>query len=77
MLNRITEEAYFNKNIKPGTNLKELKPTDYPTFEDVCTLADQKLLEHAQSAYEEKCLRTLTNWLSRFKKGARDSAQCH
>ncbi len=73
MLNKLTEEVYAEKNIKPGRNLAELKPEDYPTFEDLCTLVDKKLSE-AKDAYEENCLRTISNWVTRFRRGYRDSS---
>ena len=73
MLNKLTEEVYAEKDIRPGRNLAELKPEDYPTFEDLCALVDKKLSE-AKDAYEENCLRTISNWVTRFRKGYRDSS---
>lgn len=72
-LNRLTEEVYAEKGIRPGSNLKSLGHEDYPTFEDLCLLAEKRLAS-ASDAYEENCLRVLVNWLSRFRKGGRDSA---
>lgn len=73
LLNRLTEEIYAEKGIRPGMNLAELKPEDYPTFEDLVSLTNRKLKE-SKDAYEENCLRVLANYLSRFRKGGRDSA---
>lgn len=73
MLNKLTEEAYSEKGIRPGRSLSELRPEDYPTFEDLCNLAERKLHE-AKDPYEENCLRAIVNWVTRFKKGYRDSS---
>jgi conjugal transfer ATP-binding protein TraC len=71
-LNRLSEEAYLEKGIGPGTNLSSLSSLDYPTFEDVCSLCDKKL-SSAKDAYDINNLKTVANYLSRFRKGGRDS----
>ncbi len=73
MLNRLTEETYGLKEITPNTNLSQLKADDYPTLEDLCVHIDQKLNE-SRDEYEVNCLKTVSNWISRFRKGARDSS---
>lgn len=72
-LNKLTEETYAAKGIKPGVALSKLKSEDYPTFDDLGSLVDKKIKE-GSDAYESSCLRTVENWLSRFREGGRDSA---
>ena len=71
-LNRLIEETYKEKGIGPLTNLNSLKPEDYPTLEDLCNLIDARLSK-AKDEYELSCLRSASNWMTRFKKGYRDS----
>ena len=72
-LNRLIEETYKEKGIGPLTNLNSLKPEDYPTLEDLCNLIDARLSK-AKDEYELSCLRSASNWMTRFKKGYRDSS---
>ncbi|MCI2110842.1 MAG: DUF87 domain-containing protein [Bacilli bacterium] len=73
LLNKLTEEVYASKDIRPGRNLSLIKSEEFPVFEDLCLLADKKLKE-ASDAYEQNCLRVLVNYLYRFKSGGRDSS---
>jgi conjugal transfer ATP-binding protein TraC len=73
MLNRLTEETYSLKGIGPSTSLSKLKPEDYPTFEDLCNHIDDKLKDNKDD-YESNCIKTVSNWIGRFRKGCRDSS---
>jgi conjugal transfer ATP-binding protein TraC len=73
ILNKIVEEAYSAKGIRPGRDIAVLKNEDFPTLQDVCDIADKKLAE-STDAYEQNCLHVLVNYLARFKAGGRDSA---
>jgi conjugal transfer ATP-binding protein TraC len=73
ILNKIVEEAYSAKGIRPGRDIAALKNEDFPTLQDVCDIADKKLTE-STDAYEQNCLHVLVNYLARFKTGGRDSA---
>lgn len=73
MLNKLTEEMYHQKGIGPQTDFLRMESKDYPTFEDLYSLAKSKL-EKSKNSYDESCLRVLINYLSRFAKGGRDSA---
>lgn len=72
VLNKLVEETYASKGIGPLSDFSKLKAEDYPTFEDLCLLVDKKI-SGAKDDYEKNCLRTLSNWILRFKKGYRDS----
>jgi conjugal transfer ATP-binding protein TraC len=73
ILNKIVEEAYSVKGIRPGRDIAALKNEDFPTLQDVCDIADKKLAESTDT-YEQNCLHVLVNYLARFKTGGRDSA---
>jgi conjugal transfer ATP-binding protein TraC len=45
ILNKIVEEAYSAKGIRPGRDIAALKNEDFPTLQDVCDIADKKLAE--------------------------------
>lgn len=72
-LNRLTEETYAKKGIGPGTSLSKLKPGDYPTLEDLCLHIDERL-KGCEDPYESGCLKTVENWMGRFRSGGRDSS---
>lgn len=72
-VNRAIEECYAEKNIGPLSNLNALKAEDYPTLEDLCLLIEKKLSK-AKDEYELSCLRSASNWMTRFKNGYRDSS---
>src|SRR5574344_2888534 len=73
ILNKIVEEAYSAKGIRPGRDIAALKNEDFPTLQGVCDIADKKLAG-STDAYEQNCLHVLVNYLARFKTGGRDSA---
>lgn len=50
-----------------------MKAEDYPTLEDLCLLIEKKLSK-AKDEYELSCLRSASNWMTRFKNGYRDSS---
>ena len=43
MLNKLTEEMYRQKRIGPQSDFPRMDSKDYPTFEDLCSLAKAKL----------------------------------
>lgn len=73
LLNKLILETYQTKNISGKTDLTKLTPKDYPTFQDLAELVDTKLLNE-KDEYNKSCLKVLSNYLSKFKKGGRNSA---
>ena len=73
LLNKLILETYSLKNITGKTDLSKLTPKDYPIFQDLADLVDSKL-EQEKDDYNKSCLKVLSNYLSKFKKGGRNSA---
>ena len=72
LLNKLTQEMYEKKGINSKTVLSKLKATDYPIFEDLCDFIDEKL-EKETDEYNKQCLKVLVNYVSKFRKGGRNS----
>lgn len=72
LLNRITQELYENKGITAKTNLSDLDASDYPTFDGLNVLIEDKL-EKENDEYIRTCLKVLINYVSKFKTGGRNS----
>ena len=73
LLNKIILEIYHAKKINAKTDLTKLKPHCYPTFQDLAELVDSKLLNE-EDDYNKSCLKVLSNYLNKFKRGGRNSA---
>lgn len=71
-LNNVTTQMYEEKGIDEYTDLSKLKPEDYPTFDD---LYDKILNDYQMTKgdYSKNNLRVLTNYISKFATGGRDS----
>jgi hypothetical protein len=71
-LNNVTVQMYESKGIDEYTDLSKLKPEDYPTFDD---LYDKILNDYQMTKgdYSKNNLRILTNYISKFATGGRDS----
>ncbi len=71
-LNNVTAQMYEEKGIDAYTDLSKLKPEDYPTFDD---LYDKILNDYQMTKgdYSKNNLRVLTNYISKFASGGRDS----
>jgi Cdc6-like AAA superfamily ATPase len=72
-LNNITIRMYEEKGIDSDTDLSTLKPSDYPTFDDLY----EKILNDFQVStgdYSKKNLRILLNYISKFATGGRNSS---
>lgn len=70
-LNSLINRVYSRKGIDQYTNLLSLKPTDYPTFDDLydCILEE---FQKTQSDYLKSNLRILMNYISKFASGGRN-----
>lgn len=71
-LNNITIRMYEAKGIDDATDLSKLKPSDFPTFDDLY----DKILNDFQMTngeYSKGNLRVLLNYISKFATGGRNS----
>ena len=73
LLNKLILETYQNKKINNKTDLTKLTAKDYPTFQDLAELVEEKLINE-NDEYNRSCLKVLSNYLSKFKKGGRNSS---
>ncbi len=71
-LNNIVIDLYKSKGIDSTTDLSKLSATDYPIFEDLYDLVNQKL-SNAQNDYDVKNLRIIQNFISKFAHEGRNS----
>ena len=71
-LNNVTAQMYEEKGIDEYTDLSKLTAEDYPTFDD---LYDKILNDYQMTKgdYSKNNLRVLTNYISKFASGGRDS----
>ena len=71
-LNNLVVEVYKKKGIGFGSDFSRLAPEDYPIFDDLYELIKERLAE-AKVDYDVINLRILSNFVSKFAKGGRDS----
>ncbi|MCQ2561106.1 MAG: DUF87 domain-containing protein [Clostridia bacterium] len=71
-LNALVDRMYTNMGITAETNLAQLRPEDYPTFDD---LYDAILMEFqsTDNDYIHTMLRTLMNYISKFSTDGRNA----
>lgn len=73
LLNKLILETYRQKHITEKTDLSSLSSKDYPIFQDLANIVDAKL-DQETDEYNKSCLKTISNYLSKFRKGGRNSA---
>jgi hypothetical protein len=73
MLNKAALDTYRLKGIESDTRTETLMPEDYPTFDDLAKTVDAKA-ETEPDGYTLSCLKTVQNYLSKFRSGGRNSA---
>lgn len=71
-LNNLINRVYLRKNIDQFTNLSNLRPEDYPVFDDLydCILEE---FQQTKSDYLRSNLRVLMNHIAKFSTGGRNS----
>lgn len=71
-LNNLINRVYMRKNIDRFTNLSELKPEDFPVFDELydCILEE---FQHTKSDYLKSNLRVLMNHVAKFSTGGRNA----
>ena len=71
-LNNIIIRVYEDKGIDQFTDLSQLTPADYPTFDDLYDkLVDEFQMTNGE--YAKRNIRVLTNYISKFAEGGRNS----
>ena len=71
-LNNLVVEVYAKKGIDFNSDFSRLAPEDYPIFDDLYAMIKEKLSE-AKVDYDIVNLRILSNFISKFASGGRDS----
>ncbi len=71
-LNNVIVDLYKKKNITSKTDFSQLQAKDYPTFDDLFALIDDKLAK-AKVEYDVTQLRILHNYISKFAGDGRNS----
>ncbi len=71
-LNNLIVVLYKNKKIDSKTDFSKLNPKDYPTFDDLFALIDEKL-KKATVEYDITQLRILYNYISKFAGEGRNA----
>ena len=72
MLNSITAELYRRKGIDSLTNVADLKPSDFPIFDDLLAMVDD-MIENEQNDYHLRNLQTVRMFIEKFGTGGRNS----
>ena len=71
-LNTLVVELYNNKGINQFSNIADLKPEDYPIFDDLFALIKSKL-KTVKDAYYRQNLLILETYIQKFATGGRNS----
>lgn len=73
LLNKIIVEIYNKKGITAKTDLSTLRAKDYPIFQDLAEEIDRRI-ENEKDEYNLSCYKVLSNYISKFRRGGRNSA---
>lgn len=73
LLNKIIVEIYNKKGINAKTDLTTLRAKDYPIFQDLAEEIDNRI-ENEKDEYNLSCYKVLSNYISKFRRGGRNSA---
>ncbi|MGN1060294.1 MAG: VirB4 family type IV secretion system protein [Candidatus Coproplasma sp.] len=71
-LNNLIVELYASKGIGFSSDFRSLSAEDYPVFDDLNNLIEEKL-KNAKVDYDSSNLRILSNFISKFASNGRDS----
>ena len=72
MLNSLIAELYRSKGIDSGVDVSKLAAEDFPIFDDLIELVDNKI-EVEQNEYHMKNLQTVRMFIEKFGTGGRNS----
>lgn len=73
LLNKVIVEIYNQKGITAKTDLTRLRAKDYPIFQDLAEEIDRRV-ETEKDEYNLSCYKVLSNYVSKFRRGGRNSA---
>lgn len=73
LLNKVIVETYNKKGITAKTDLTTLRAKDYPIFQDLAEEIDRRI-ENEKDEYNLSCYKVLSNYMSKFRRGGRNSA---
>jgi len=73
LLNKVIVEIYNKKGITAKTDLTKLRAKDYPIFQDLAEEIDMRI-ENEKDEYNLSCYKVLSNYVSKFRRGGRNSA---
>ena len=73
LLNKVIVEIYNKKGISAKTDLTTLRAKDYPIFQDLAEEIDKRI-ENEKDEYNLSCYKVLSNYISKFRRGGRNSA---
>ena len=73
LLNKVILDVYNKKGINAQTDLTKLSANDYPIFQDLAEEIENKI-KIEKDEYNLSCYKVLSNYISKFKKGGRNSA---
>ncbi|MDD4110365.1 MAG: ATP-binding protein [Clostridia bacterium] len=71
-LNSLVVDMYNEKGIDNRTNLKELKPEDFPIFDDLYRIINDRL-EKETNEYHKRNFLTIQTYIKKFSTGGRNS----
>ena len=72
IINSLVLDMYARFHIDENTDLRNLKPTDYPTFDDLYALLQERL-KTAKEEFTLNNLRVAEAYIRKFAKGGRNS----
>ena len=73
LLNKVIVDVYNKKGITAKTDLMKLRAKDYPIFQDLAEEIDKRV-ENEKDEYNLSCYKVLSNYISKFRRGGRNSA---
>ena len=73
LLNKVIVEIYNQKGITAKTDLTKLRAKDFPIFQDLAEEIDRRV-EKEKDEYNLSCYKVLSNYISKFRRGGRNSA---
>lgn len=72
LLNSVVTQVYHRKNIDATTKIKDLKPEDFPIFDDLLKLIRDKV-EEETDPYKKQNYQTIETYIEKFGTGGRNS----
>lgn len=71
-VNTLVSDMYYEKNINIATDISELKPEDFPTFEDLYRIIKKKV-KAEKDEYLKRMYQIIETYIHKFASGGRNS----